>query len=606
MEQKNEYNRLIMEFKTKHGLESKDENIAVTIHLMNQHRIDVQAAMDQSSRGADDEGIDGWYFDEKSGDLFIYQSKLSTSKGYVLQGFSDLLSAKNWLESVLIKGEVEKIPKNTGLYSLYIALSQKKDEIKKISFILVSLKNENLLEDEREYDDCRRELIESELNKFMLEKNGKIDLRLMEYNFDSSLPITIKKYPVIIIEKSMIILGKSSSLNLAYIPLHNLVELYRQRGDILFDKNIRLSIANTKEAKERLVHPMENTFDMICEGKLDPNIFPFYHVGVTIAATTNVIENESFLLESPSIINGCQTIVIAESYLTKLEEDKKYEEISKFKEIKVIAKIVVGTTDEQLREITNANNRQNPIDNWQLFSNDPIHIEIEAELKNFGIFYERQKGKFNTVMRHADIARNYPFTNNTFVNVFDLGQIICLSRRNLQWEAKPSEIFLNKKNHDSVFDRTIPDHARDIILVSNLFRAIKRGLNNYLEKPAHSNDNTQKIFKKPLVRAYVYYLALIHFYQAKDKLSLRKDFSIYLNKIAPPTLVDEFETFFYRVVTKTKNWYMEESKNFKYDVSNKKLDEFLERISVELGVDMKGLAPFTENAIDWSKYEDEN
>ena len=339
----------------------------------------------------------------------------------------------------------------------------------------------------------------------------------------------------------------SSNLNLAYIPLINLVELYRQRGDILFDKNIRLSLANTKEAKERAVsNPMEHTFDQICSGKLDPNIFPFFHVGVTIAATTNQIDNENLLLESPGIINGCQTITIADAYLSKLEEDNKTEEIERFKEIKVIVKIVVGVSDEQLKDITNSNNRQNPIENWQLFSNDSIHIEIEEELKIAGIFYERQKGKFDTIMKHSDYARYYQNTNNTFIKIFDLGQIICLSRRNLQWATKPSEIFINKKTHDSVFDGSIPGYVRDIILVFNLFKAIKRSLYNYLEKPSHSNDTTFRIFNKPLIKTYVYYLALINFYQAKDKLSLRKEFSVHLNKIAAPTLVEEFESFLSR------------------------------------------------------------
>ena len=74
-----------------------------------------------------------------------------------------------------------------------------------------------------------------------------------------------------------------------------------------------------------------------------------------------------------------------------------------------------------------------------------------------------------------------------------------------------------------------------------------------------------------------------------------------MNKIAPPTLVKEFEEFFPRVVTKTRKWYVTESKNFKNEVSNKKLGEFLNDISVELGVHLDGPAPFTSDAIDWSE-----
>ncbi|HVZ19317.1 MAG TPA: AIPR family protein, partial [Terriglobales bacterium] len=72
--------------------------------------------------------------------------------------------------------------------------------------------------------------------------------------------------------------------------------------------NVRLSLTNTKEARDRLVHPMVNTLNMITTGKLSPSIFPFYHTGVTIAASSLVADGVDLLnLEAPSIINGCQT-----------------------------------------------------------------------------------------------------------------------------------------------------------------------------------------------------------------------------------------------------------------------------------------------------------
>jgi hypothetical protein len=584
--------KFVKDFKKKYALEEGEDIIAIAIHLMNQHRIDDHQALDQSSRGGYDEGVDGWYFDERSRELFVYQSKFSSNKSYVLHGFTGLLKAKNWLESVLVEGEIQNKPSNTGLYNLYLTLGKNLQNINKITFVLTSLINGNELEDNKEYDNCRRELINSDLNKKM-----KTDLRLEEYNFERVLPLTTKTYTVTRIVGSTIKLPDSSTLDLAYVPLFDLIELYRRKGYLLFQKNIRLSISYTKEAKERLVHPMEETLRLIGEGKLDPNIFTFYHIGVTIVATKNVAESKDLTLESPSIINGCQTITIADEWIRKLEKEKEYDKISKLKEIKVIAKVVVGASDDELREITNANNRQNPIENWQLFCNEPIHIEIEDALEDLGIFYERQKGKFNMVIKKPALARNYPHTNNTFVTVPDLGQLICLSRRNLKWAAKPSEIFLNKKNHNSVFDKSIPTYAKDTILVSNAFKGIRRGLRNYLGSLNYTVDETWNIFNKPLVRTYAHYLALTHFYQDKKALSLREDFAETLNKIAPPRLVSEFESFFPKVVTKTRKWYLPESNDLKNEVSNKKLDGFLENVSKELGVDLDGPAAFTKDSI---------
>ena len=166
------------------------------------------------------------------------------------------------------------------------------------------------------------------------------------------------------------------------------------------------------------------------------------------------------MLESPSIINGCQTITIAETFLKNLEKSKIVEKINRFKEIKVIAKIVIGVKDDELREITNSNNRQNPIDNWQLFSNDIIHLEIEQALEAIGVFYERQKRQILHRYEQDAKCNEVSKYKQYFHICARYGQIVCLSRRNLQWAAKPSEIFLNKKSHDSVFSSNAPIRCR--------------------------------------------------------------------------------------------------------------------------------------------------
>ena len=152
-----------------------------------------------------------------------------------------------------------------------------------------------------------------------------------------------------------------------------------------------------------------------------------------------------------------------------------------------------------------------------------------------------------------------------------------------------------------IFDRNIPVYVRDVVLIANLFKAIKRALIRHIDTLSYSSEVTFKIFNKPLVKIHVYYLALMYFYQSKNKNELRENFSTVLNKIAPPKLIDEFEDFFPKVVSKTRKWYILESNNFKNDVSNKKFEEFLKNVSVEIGVDLEGSTPFTKDAIDWSK-----
>ncbi len=588
--------KTIKDFKVRFALDATEENVVTTIHLMNTHLIDKDTALDQSSLGSSDYGIDGWYYDSRTSELFIYQSKLTDSKGLALRGLKDLTTALTYLEKIIVQKEVGKIPTNKSIYNLYIELSKNVDNLKKISFILISPLNPNDLLDAPEVNEAETAIRESDLYKMLYEKGGRISLDIQEYNFEKSIAPSNKKYTINKLDNSVIRLRNNSFLEITFIPIYNLVQLYRQRGDILFHKNVRLSLYDYKDAKNRVVTPMEATLDQICKGQLNPNIFPFYHVGITISATTNSSEGANDIsLETPYVINGCQTITIADHFLRELENKKNFEAIEKFREINVLAKVVIGTTDEELKEITNCNNRQNPIENWQLFSNDPIHIEIESSLLDLEIFYERQKGKFNALMHKLDIAKNYLKTNQTFVDVETVGQLIALAKGNYQWTAKPSEIYISKQNHDSIFTKDIPNYGKDIVFCSNLFKAAKRGLTKYLELQVHNNEVTWNIFNKPIVKAYVYRTALLYYYQ---KYSHDRKYADWLYKIASPTLVAEFEKIYSKFITKTKNFYLAEQAR---DVSSKKLTTFFDNQFIELGIDTdEGVMPFTTRTIDWN------
>lgn len=426
--------KAIKTFRAKQGLDASDENIIATIHLMNAHGLDIAAALDQSSRAADDHGIDAWFYDEEKQELCIYQSKLSEGKGLALRGFGDLDRARQWIEPILIKGIVEVVPSdNNCLFTLFTFLGSIRATLKRIRFTLLSLFDENELEDSPEYHAFEKTVVNSKLNEHIrMSRTGRLNIGIAQFNLEKGVPAKVKTYPIPVIPSARLSVRKSAHLDLAYIGLYDLVQLYRQRGDVLFDKNVRLSLIGSKDARQRLVHPMEDTLQSITTGKLNPNVFPFYHVGVTIAAPSAAPEDSENVLslESPSIINGCQTIAIANEYLKRLERNKADSaRIETFKQIKVIAKVVVGTSNEELKEITNSNNRQNPIENWQLFSNEPLHIDIESSLKECGVFYERQKGKFEAVMKIADNAQHYYATNGTYIKVVDLAQFIALSKK---------------------------------------------------------------------------------------------------------------------------------------------------------------------------------
>jgi len=90
----------------------------------------------------------------------------------------------------------------------------------------------------------------------------------------------------------------------------------------------------------------------------------------------------------------------------------------------------------------------------------------------------------------------------------------------------------------------------------------------------------------------------MYFYQNGNKAAVREDFSTSLYKIASPRLVDEVQGFYLKVVTKTKKWYTEESKDLSIEIAKRKLDSFFDGLGTELGVDPEGAMPFSAGGID--------
>ena len=131
---------------------------------------------------------------------------------------------------------------------LFQSLSNIRNDIKYIHFTLISLYDENELEDDGLFDTTKQNLSKRELNKYIREnKNGKIHFNCETYCLDGAVPKQIKTYDVVKFDQSSIALRRNASLHLSYVSLYSLIELYRQRGDVLFDKNVRLSLIATKE-----------------------------------------------------------------------------------------------------------------------------------------------------------------------------------------------------------------------------------------------------------------------------------------------------------------------------------------------------------------------
>lgn len=173
-------------FKVKYGVQDQDEHIIATLHVMNKHRLDLAAAQDQTSHGANDHGVDGWYFDKSNGTLSVYQSKLSRSRPFVLTGFAGLTTAADWIDGLLETGQIEGSLTNPAIYNLARCLDANRERIRRVHFFLISPFDENEIEDCSEFEDCRRSLTKSSLNNYIVSRQGEVDVMPQQYCLDKT------------------------------------------------------------------------------------------------------------------------------------------------------------------------------------------------------------------------------------------------------------------------------------------------------------------------------------------------------------------------------------------------------------------------------------
>lgn len=570
----------VQQFKIFSDMNDLDDTHAVAaMHLVNTHKCDDDTAFNQTSHGANDAGIDAWFFSDIDKKLYIYQSKMSDNFEYVEAGIRDLERAFIWIEELYSKNNNSNTNLNHSNANFILKFSDIKDKIGGIEFILLSCLDEDNFTNSSSRISFEKKIKNSKLNKLINTRGGLINLSFEIFNLSNVLISGRQKYEVSKHESTVIKLPDETSLGIAYLPLYNLVELYSKMGDRLFNKNVRLTLIPYHESKTRVVNPMEKTFKDICSGKIAPEMFTFFHIGVTISTKNeNKKYEDVYELEEPSVLNGCQTVTIAKRFWDKLIEEGNQDHLDKFKQIKVMAKIVVGASDDELREITNCNNRQNPIEEWQLFCNDEIHLKIEENFKDLGIFYERQKGRFDSMKSNLDLLRDYPNTNMTYVKIPEFAQLISIGRKEIQFAAKPLLIFSSYDEHNKIFDEELLKNHERYIFLLNCFRSIK-----YTYQKIIKEDESYQldVFKKPIIKINIFFIGMNYLFNNIQKMD--STFQEKLHKKASPRLNEYSEIFIKKTLPKVKRMYLPYEKQGR-EVPSREREKFFKELAIDLKI----------------------
>ena len=177
-------------------------------------------------------------------------------------------------------------------------------------------------------------------------------------------------------------------LHLGFINIFDLYKMFVDMKQRLFEKNIRAGLADDLAPNQAIKKSLK---DIIINKKISPEYFTFHHNGVTLFAEKLDGENGTTRIVEPRVLNGAQTINTLSRFIEDIQRLPNYPEYeATLKQIEVIGKIITNCSQEFVTQVTISNNKQNPVESWNLRANDLIQLEFEDKFRNDGIFYERQ------------------------------------------------------------------------------------------------------------------------------------------------------------------------------------------------------------------------
>ena len=433
------------------------------VYLTKKFKCRVEDVAHQVAFGGNDYGLDAYYIDREGRNLYLLQFKWSENHNLFKESLERL--TKDGLERIF-GNPFQDSMQNEYLRYLKADLREHQalsDRVY-IQFIfkgsLESAENSAGLSDRLENLQNKKYLFENVFGTRQVEL-------IPEFISDVRLPPPpppIDTFAVSFTERVSIQTSDSEiSLHVGFIALMDLYRIYQSIGQKFFDRNIRagLSADNPPNRKIR-----EALADIVLKQKESPEVFAFNHNGITLAAEQVTFKDGQAIIRVPRLLNGAQTV----TSITKFLKDNEGSPVVKANQratesIRVLAKIVeCDPQSDFVTNVTICNNRQNPVDPWNLRANDRIQCDLQDKLKEeVGIFYSRQENTFSNLSDTE--LQEMGIEDSRDIKIKPLAQTFCAIQGEIDRQSRLSEIFENHRFYEDTFRESyLRCDSRKIIL----------------------------------------------------------------------------------------------------------------------------------------------
>lgn len=466
-------------------LGGRKEDYFPILYLMNKFKCDIKEIRHNVAFGNNDYGVDAFYLDKGSKNLYLYQFKWSEDHNLFKESL-DRLSTDGFQ---IIFGDPYYKDKNEMLNHLKAELFECQSLIERI-YVEFIFKGDAEAAENAAGLQLRREDLEKK--KYLIDqffKRHQVDLVIEFLSDIKKPPRPPLQYTHVVSARNFATLHTSENdrhLHIGFIPLADLYNIYVSLGQRFFDRNIRAGLSPDNPPNKKIREALR---DIVIRKTVSPELFVFNHNGITLAAEKVDFNDGNLTLHSPNLLNGAQTI---SSYHRFIEENANNQVLKQnqdiLNQIYVLAKVVecdLNKDSDFVTTVTISNNRQNPVDPWNLRANDKIQCDLQDKLKEESkIFYSRQENAFSNYSESElqDIGIDEISKD---IRIKPLAQTFLAIQGEVDKMSRLTEIFENQNYYGSTFRESyLHSDSRKIILCYKVHYMLSGSMKKIEERAA--------------------------------------------------------------------------------------------------------------------------
>lgn len=463
------------------------EDYFALIYLSKEFRISHEEAIPFTGFGNNDYGIDAFYLDKDSKNLYLYQFKWSENHHLFEESLKRLRD--KGIEIIFGNPSVDK-NLNPLIISLRSILKENRYLINQIVIRFIFNGDEKNAESSKTISNLQEDLENKRhyIDTFFDKKDFPLSISFLSNKTARRVerwPSRTHSFIISVrgrIESSM---PTGEKLNLCVIKLYDLHKMYKQMKERLLDRNIRFGLDKDKPVNKKIRKAIKS---IVIDQKNPPEIFVFNHNGVTLSAQRiSFKEDGTVEIIEPRILNGAQTITCLESFIEENKDNPLFKQNQQLlNTLEVTAKIVSETNDDNfVTSVTISNNQQNPVEPWHLRANDEIQTQLHDYFKEETghFFYERQENAFESYNYDELEEQGYDSEHSKCIQIKNLAKTFLALQGEVDKMSRLGEVFENDKDYFKTFKESyLNNDVRKIVLAYKAQMVLSRVIRHITEK----------------------------------------------------------------------------------------------------------------------------